>query len=534
MGAGASSSNSKVVPDDCLARHNLDVSTLLVLSQSRNFSCEEKPPSDGGPTSEGSSAPPADASEPTGPSAEASACGELYLALERVDAVSGQSIFVRAFVNTNQAGEDVSDSSPIGCVAEWPSRSCSSSPSWFSARPLGLRDVQYELDDVALRMELWNRQRLLGSFTAPLSELGRNVRETRSFSSTASENFDECTVSFQVVDAALVLERHSVFFIRHAESIWNEAQRKRHFRTMASTKDHSLSSKGCLQSQDLQRRLRACAERCEADVEPMLQPDAVFVSPLTRAVQTAVIALGPSLARPGRPCELMLMAAAREKQNRGGLDTRSLKLAEQIPEHVLKELHAEYPTDTEYILDMFRQVRFDVQDVQDRWWFEGAAESELQLCKRLEEFVAQLLYSPHRSIIVVGHSHFFRALMRGFLCDDFKQRCSDTAHDLTDNKLQNCGVVRFELDTSRGILGKPIVDATMVLRSQTELIRARTTSLESLGHTADQTADPEFDEDELQDQPDSVPHAQTTMTHVGARTPRVGTAESRRRMRLTT
>lgn len=528
MGTGASSSSRKVRP----ASEHLDVSDLLEPSHSRGFShfseasCAPKPPGDAPDPSETSveakpflvpspvplatdRATKRHQSAPAGHQSWSN--GELFLLLERVNGVSGQGISVKALVQLAQAGEDGNETAAIGCVAEWPPRSCNKSPSWFSARSLGLRGVQHDPDALALRIELWDRRRLLGSLTEPLSGLDRNVRETRPLASTAARSLSDCTVSFHIVDAALIQERHSVFFIRHAESIWNEAKKKMNLRKMAGTTDHSLSIRGCEQAEDLDRRLRACAQHPEEAVKPMLQPDAVFVSPLTRAVQTAVIALGPSLAKDDRPGELMLMAAAREKQNRGGFDTRSVKLGSKIPQHVWKELQAKYRNNNEHVLDCFRQLRFDVQEVEDRWWFEGAAESQAQLDKRLEEFVAQLLYSPHRSIIVVGHSHFFRSLMRGFLCDDFKHRCSDLADSLTNKKLQNCGVVRLELETSRGITGQPIVDATPVLRSKLELERALTIGSAGSEPVArgilEDDPDEEFSEDE--EQPTLKRHALT-------------------------
>ena len=44
-----------------------------------------------------------------------------------------------------------------------------------------------------------------------------------------------------------------------------------------------------------------------------------------------------------------------------------------------------------------------------------AAETKEQVAKRMEELVHQIHYSPHERIVLVGHSHFFRALFQRFL-----------------------------------------------------------------------------------------------------------------------
>jgi len=82
---------------------------------------------------------------------------------------------------------------------------------------------------------------------------------------------------------------------------------------------------------------------------------------------------------------------------------------------------------------------------------------------RLQEFMSQLLYSPHDCTIVVGHSLFFKALVKTYLSKEFIQHSPEFAKQIANSKLQNCGIMRLELDSSRGMQGKPIVDARMVL-----------------------------------------------------------------------
>jgi len=119
------------------------------------------------------------------------------------------------------------------------------------------------------------------------------------------------------------------------------------------------------------------------------------------------------------------------------------------------------------VLKHFSKMTFDTQEVQDTWWCQDAAESAAALNDRAQEFMSQLLYAPHRSIIVVGHSHFFRAVFKKFLSDDFRKHNPALAQQIASMKLPNCGVARAELDPSKGLNG-PITRVELVL--QTELV----------------------------------------------------------------
>jgi len=89
-----------------------------------------------------------------------------------------------------------------------------------------------------------------------------------------------------------------------------------------------------------------------------------------------------------------------------------------------------------------------VQEVQEQWWHADSKESMTQLDQRLDDFMAQLLYTPHHSVVVVGHSHFFREVFRRYLSEDFCRRRPGFVKQLQHRKLMNCGVARLEMDPS--------------------------------------------------------------------------------------
>jgi hypothetical protein len=191
-------------------------------------------------------------------------------------------------------------------------------------------------------------------------------------------------------------------------------------------------------------------------------------------VQTAVIAFGKvALAGAG---ELGIMPSAREKQNLGGLDSMSSKLGTAVLQASLDALRSAYGKQGEAaggVLDDFRRLRFDLQEVEDRWWTEGASESPEQLQARAAEFVAQLLYSPHRVVVVVGHSHFFRAVFRDHISSVFRAESPRLARELSEGKLSNCGIARVDLEMSpSGISNGVIRSVQLVLGSTIEADRA--------------------------------------------------------------
>ena len=113
----------------------------------------------------------------------------------------------------------------MGQVAQWSARHCGAAPSWFSTKSLGFPIANH--DQVTLRMELWDDYRLLGTSASKLSFLPAHETITQELDSAAELRDDEpCVLRFQVLDSSQVLAPRTVYFIRHAQSVWNQAQGK--------------------------------------------------------------------------------------------------------------------------------------------------------------------------------------------------------------------------------------------------------------------------------------------------------------------
>lgn len=223
-----------------------------------------------------------------------------------------------------------------------------------------------------------------------------------------------------------------VFFVRHAQSDWNRGE-DRWFLSlrMLTRKDHVLSAKGRLQAQGLERRLQQAGTKAE---KAMLMPDAVISSPLTRAVQTAVLGLRPLLGK----CTLRLIPDIRERRNWGGRDSSGTRVGNDVIDKVKQHLPSEYSE----IVD-----RVDCSDVETQWWSD-AKEDSAAMQERMNSFLDQLQAMPEKCIIIVGHSHFFRDLFHHFASKDM-ETVGALPDDFCTKKLSNCGVAAVNFDFKR-------------------------------------------------------------------------------------
>mmetsp|Transcript_53033 Transcript_53033/g.118999 ORF Transcript_53033/g.118999 Transcript_53033/m.118999 type:complete len:165 (-) Transcript_53033:341-835(-) len=99
-------------------------------------------------------------------------------------------------------------------------------------------------------------------------------------------------------------------------------------------------------------------------------------------------------------------------------------------------------------------------ETERQWWSAPLfprGESDEHLHARVEATMAALHASPAAVLIVVGHSHFFRAMFAACLHPDLARSSPSLAHRLCKAKVPNCGVVCGELDFRQS--PQPIVAA---------------------------------------------------------------------------
>ena len=158
---------------------------------------------------------------------------------------------------------------------------------------------------------------------------------------------------------------------------------------------------------------------------------------------------------------MLLNPNLREKRNFGGKDSSGKWCGEALRSGVRKEIEALYAGD-EATASRLNRVELDLSDVQNQWWL-GSKESEQAVAERMEELLCQIRFSPHGSLVLVGHSHYFREMCRrcrapACTIHDAAGSAVDAA-DLEAKKLSNGGIAKLELDWSSTELTSGKVEA---------------------------------------------------------------------------
>ena len=143
----------------------------------------------------------------------------------------------------------------------------------------------------------------------------------------------------------------------------------------------------------------------------------------------------------------------REKRNFGGKDSSGKWCGEALRDGV-REALTELYQDNGATAEALRAVPLELRQVQNKWWL-GSKESSKAVGERIDELLWQVRYAPEEAIVLVGHSHYFREVVR---------RCRSEGCALTDasggsisvddaeaKKLSNGGIARLEFDFAGGV-----------------------------------------------------------------------------------
>jgi len=222
---------------------------------------------------------------------------------------------------------------------------------------------------------------------------------------------------------------------------------------MLTKTDHPLSDRGITQCEELRARLKASeTDKAASSAERrFMDAQLVYCSPLTRAVQTALICTSALLGAQNIP--LHLMPSAREIKKFGGRDSHGHYGPELLPR--VTEKLAEYYGDARAQALVF-DVHWVMDDVYDDKWWNSILETQGQVEDRAACFLEQLRLAPDGSI-VVGHSLFFQQIFKLYLNNDCNHDTPEMRHNctpegltlyegLTKRKLSNCGVAECWVD----------------------------------------------------------------------------------------
>ena len=261
-----------------------------------------------------------------------------------------------------------------------------------------------------------------------------------------------------------------VYFIRHAESEWNSGAKRGPMGILRALMkiDHPLTKKGYSQAAALQQALR---DQPPDDLAGVLSAEAIWTSPQTRAVQTALVALLPSLEKEDATAAVTLCPSVRERRNGAySRDNVGGGVGEALRSLACDRL-ARLKADG---VDSMRKAaeRFDMAEVQSKWWT-ARKEPASAVSARASALLGAMLDSEHSAFVVVSHSQFLRRLLAEHLPDDGcgENGPSGMARAMRKAKLPNCGVVccTLEMEGEKPVLREakvcwPADGAEMMLR----------------------------------------------------------------------
>ena len=317
-----------------------------------------------------------------------------------------------------------------------------------------------------------------------------------------------------------------VFFVRHGESRWNEAQREMHLSAMAKF-DHPLNTRGAGQATragaEAARHQRSASTLSDADPfdafatanatdgprptgfvhghgrggdAPRLSTKQLawwrsfgdvtrcFSSPLTRAAQTAALFLFASgktakaaedpAARKDEPFVVLSRSLREVKSTMGSLDTIGIErgadgILRRAAEKLRDACHGGVP-DAAYADAAVAAMRAetDAGDAFGRWWTSrDDVDSREQMDERVDDFFETLRLEASDAVIVVGHSLWFQHAVRR-LClragsRAFVEREKDAARALTSEKIGNCACVGLALAFDAATGEASLEDAAFLL-----------------------------------------------------------------------
>jgi broad specificity phosphatase PhoE len=212
----------------------------------------------------------------------------------------------------------------------------------------------------------------------------------------------------------------TVFLLRHGESFYNAGGPDKHIPFLARKyKDAPLTEKGLHEAQSVAEKLEALLNGTHAPGTPEEEAlvaltesgGCAFASPLTRAVQTALVALGPLFRR--RPeLRLVLDPNLRESVDTVHWDSVGDSHLEDIKRKAMTKL-GELGVAGRSAAEAASSVIVDASATSGQWW-STSEESHEDLNCRITAFLHTVRTSTCPVAVLAGHSSLFRDTFRDF------------------------------------------------------------------------------------------------------------------------
>lgn len=236
-----------------------------------------------------------------------------------------------------------------------------------------------------------------------------------------------------------------IFLIRHGESAWNVAEKDplRGIGTLVGKIDHFLSDRGCAQASELSEKISCfnsgtqtfsavyeSSEEGNVLHQSFAEAEVILVSPLARALQTALLCLQSH--RTALRDGLKLRSELREVKSYWGRDTQSKSRHHEILERCFEDFKKKGVD-----VDVLQDIQVDTGNTRHEWW-DASMEHPETLHTRTRELLTQVKLRSHRKVIMVTHSILIKHIIRAHMCPGNQ---TPLAAALTKTKLPNCGVL---------------------------------------------------------------------------------------------
>jgi len=358
----------------------------------------------------------------------------------KADTFSESDPFVKLWVNTN-SGE------PKGNREQTLHRRDAANPVWNAYRDMHCSVEHHD----KLHVEIWDydfvkQNEQLAHLDILISDIHADPRTFTLDKKIDKDNGKDCTITLRIVPYVDAVTKKTIFLIRHGESKWNAAQEEKNIGAMLHF-DHGLNKDGVEQAQALNKAWKAEQAKFDSSsasnsyVTRFLSPNArVFASPLTRASETALLALH---GHPAIKNSLRLLWTIRETKGLGGLDTVGKAVGDEIQARVITELtEVVGESDAKDIV-----VPFEIGACVTAWWTQAEIkDTKKMLDERYHDLICTLKYSPFETAILVGHSLFWRNLCKRYVGDVMKMKDKQFAKDLAGTKMENAACLALDFD----------------------------------------------------------------------------------------
>lgn len=199
-------------------------------------------------------------------------------------------------------------------------------------------------------------------------------------------------------------------------------------------------------------------QRRQEYMKLFLHADAIYSSPLTRALQTAVLTMN------GHPATktygMTLMSTIREVKRIGGLDTVGVAYGEAIESRLRSELAMILGAEE---ADRLVTFPIDFNDANLPWWTPLADhESEQQQQDRVREFLTFLRHCDAKIPVFVGHSLFFRAFYSKRVSSHLLKNRRKLSENLKKFLLSNATMLAVTVNFTDYSLGGGLSEAVMI------------------------------------------------------------------------